>query len=210
MKNKFLKATLGVALSTFTIGANAQTKYTEGIITYNVQSAMGAVDTKTYFKGDSSLYSAQQGPANIKVITKAGEYMAVLVDVPAANVKKAGIATPAEIEEFEASKPKFSFTKGTETKEISGFKCQKMTIKDEKSGSTYDAWITNDISIPPGMLSYLLKDIGGVPVQFTTLQMGQAINVTLKSISGDKVPAGTFNIPAGYEKGTLADLKPGG
>ncbi|RVU01050.1 DUF4412 domain-containing protein [Mucilaginibacter limnophilus] len=208
MNSTIFKTAFCLAFSAFALTASAQKTYTEGVITYSVNSPQGEIEAKTYFRGDSSLYSAQQGPADIKIITtKAGNYLAVLVDVPVANMRKAAIATPAEIEEGKAEQPKFTFTPTTETKEISGFKCKKVTVKDPKSGSNFDAWVTNDITVPPGMLTKLFEGAGGVPVQFTTVQMGAAINVTLKTIAADKVPAGTFGIPAGFDRMTLTELK---
>ncbi|RYY36405.1 MAG: hypothetical protein EOP46_06560 [Sphingobacteriaceae bacterium] len=208
MNSKILKTTLCLALSAFALSASAQKTYTEGVITYNVNSPQGAIEAKSYFRGDSSAYSAQQGPADIKVITtKDGNYIAVIVDVPVANLQKAAIGTPAEIEEGKAQQPKLTFTPTTETKEISGFKCKKVNVKDEKSGTNFEAWITNDVVVPTGMLTKLFEGVGGVPVQFKTIQMGTTIDVTLKSITADKVPAGTFGIPAGFEKITLTDLK---
>ncbi|GAA4912833.1 hypothetical protein [Mucilaginibacter defluvii] len=208
MNIKFLRSALFLALSASALGASAQKNYTEGFATYTIQTPGGAVDTKSYFKGDSSLTSMQQGPADIKIITaKNGDYLAVLVDVPVASIKKAAIATPAEIEEGKAQEPKFTFTPGTETKVISGFNCKKVTVKDSKSGSSYEAWVTNDIKIPATSFSHTFKEIGGVPVQFTALQQGQAVNVTLKSVTDQKVAAGFFGIPKDFEKITLTDLK---
>jgi hypothetical protein len=208
MNNKFLTATLCVALSALAVTTKAQTKYTEGVITYDVKSQMGAAESKAYFKGDSIASTSKQGPAYLRFISaKNGEYFAVLVDVPVAKIKKAGIATPAEIEEFAAMIPKFKYEPSTETKDINGFKCKKVNVSDDKGGK-FEAWITNDISVPPSTLSYPLKDIGGVPIQFVSLQMGQKLDITVKTITNDKVPAGIFSIPADFTKGSLADLKP--
>ncbi|GAA4333425.1 hypothetical protein GCM10023149_40180 [Mucilaginibacter gynuensis] len=208
MNIKFFSAALGLALTATVMSASAQKEYKEGVITYTIESPQGTIDAKTYFKGDSSAYSMQQGPADIKFIgTNEGTFFAVLVDVPVASIKKAAIATPAELEDFKSKSPDFTFTPTTETKVINGFKCKKVTVKDTKSGSNYDAWVTNDITIPTNMMSTHFKKAGGIPVQFTTLQMGQAININLKSITGDKVPAGIFAIPADFEKVTISDLK---
>lgn len=208
MNKSIFKTALCLAFSAFALSASAQKTYTEGVMSYTVTAPQGTVEAKTYFRGDSSLYSAQQGPADIKVITvKSGEYLAVLVDVPVANLKKAAIATPAEIEEARAQEPKFTFTPGTDTKVINGFKCKKVTVKDEKSGTNLEAWVTKDIVVPPSMLSKSFKDLDGVPVEFTTMQGGARISVTLDSIKEEKVPAGTFGIPAGFEKISLTDLK---
>ncbi|RYY06496.1 MAG: hypothetical protein EOP43_06185, partial [Sphingobacteriaceae bacterium] len=80
--NNFKKAALGLALSTIGFAANAQKNITEGLITYNVKAQGQQMEAKTYFKGDSSSYQFQQGPADIKILSndKAG-FMVVLVDV---------------------------------------------------------------------------------------------------------------------------------
>jgi hypothetical protein len=208
MKIKFFNVALGLALSATVMSASAQKNYTEGVITYGISSPNGDVDSKTYFKGDSSINISQFGPATVKVITNTqASYVAILVDVPVASVKKAAVLSPAEVEDAKAQAPNFTFTPGTETKQISGFNCKKVVAKDVKSGSTYDAWVTTDISIPLNGLTRYFEKAGGVPVQFTTIQQGQTINVVLKSVTADPVPAGTFGIPKDFDKITLEELK---
>jgi hypothetical protein len=80
-------------------------------------------------------------------------------------------------------------------------------VKDSKSGSSYVAWVTKDVVAPTNSLTKYFADAGGFPVQFTTMQQGQSIDVTLKSVTDEKAPAGTFGIPAGFDKITLDDLK---
>jgi hypothetical protein len=208
MNIKLFNVALGLALSATVMSASAQKSYTEGVITYGVSSPNGDVDSKTYFKGDSSISVSQYGPALVKVITTvSGNYVAILVDVPVASIKKAAVLSPAEIEDAKSQAPVFTFTPTEETKQISGFNCKKVTVKDTKSGSTYDAWVTNDIAIPLNGLTRYFAGIGGVPVQFTTIQQGQSISAVLKSISADPVPAGTFGIPKDFDKITMEELK---
>lgn len=208
MKLKLLTVAAGVALLATSITAKAQKAYKEGVITYSVTSSRGTADAKTYFKADSNLTVTQTGPATIKVLSVgANDYLAVLVDVPVANIKKAAIATPAELEQFTSSLPDLSFTPTTETKQISGFNCKKVVAKDAKDNSTFDVWITNDISTPTNGLSQLYGKAGGFPVQFTTRQMGENVNVAFKAISEEKAPANTFSIPAGFDKISLTDLQ---
>ncbi|GAB2689575.1 hypothetical protein GCM10027037_10460 [Mucilaginibacter koreensis] len=208
MTPKFLNIALGVALSAAALSASAQKKYTEGVATYNVSTAGQNVEAKTYFKGDSSAYSFSQGPASIKIIgTANSSFLAVLVDVPIASIKKAAVATPAELEDAKAQEPKFSFTPTNETKQISGFNCKKVMVKDAKDNASYAAWVTTDISAPSNTLSKYFAGAGGFPVQFTTVQMGRPTEVTLKSIAEQTVPKGTFAIPADFDKITLEELK---
>ncbi len=207
MKLKWLSVSLVIALSTTAITALAQKTYTEGVISYTATAGGQIIDSQLYFKGDSSSTSGSRGPATIKTImANGGAYVAILVDVPIANIKKAAIGTPAELESFKDSEPQFTFIPGTETKVINGFNCKKVVVKDAKSGQSYDAWVTNDVAIPVTIITKFFAAAGGFPIQFTTLQMGQPLSITVKAISGNKVPAGSFSIPGGYDRITITDL----
>ncbi|OKS86769.1 DUF4412 domain-containing protein [Mucilaginibacter polytrichastri] len=207
MKLKFLSVALGVVLSATAITASAQKAYTEGVVSYTATAGGQTVDSKLYFKGDSSSTGGQRGPATFKTImAKGGDYLAILIDVPIANMKKAAIGTPAELESFKDQEPQFTFTPSTEAKVINGFNCTKVTVKDAKSGQSYEAWVTKDVTVPVNLITKYFAAAGGFPIQFTTMQMGQPLSIVIKSISGDKVPAGTFSIPAGYDKITITDL----
>ncbi|UEG51754.1 DUF4412 domain-containing protein [Mucilaginibacter daejeonensis] len=204
--NRFFTVAMGVALSTLALSASAQKNYTEGLATYTGSAGGQTLEAKVYFKGDSSATVMQQGPANIKVLGFKDEYMAVLVDVPVANIKKAAVASPGELEDIMSKLPSFTFTPGTETKQIAGFNCKKVVAKDTKTNTSFDAWVTNDISAPASAYSQLYAKCGGFPVQFTITQRGQNVTNTLKSITDTKAPAGTFGIPAGFDKITMTDL----
>ncbi|MFD0794220.1 DUF4412 domain-containing protein [Mucilaginibacter litoreus] len=208
MNSKLFTAALGIMLSATAISASAQKAYKEGLITVSTSMQGQNVDIKSYFRADSSATEFSAGPANIKILTdKDAKSMAILVDVPVASIKKAAIATPAEVEEQQAKLPVFAFTPGTESKVISGFNCKKVTAKDTKTGKTYDIWVTNDITLPKTGASKVYENAGGVPIQYATFQNGQAADVTVKSIVEQKVPAGTFGIPADFDKITMDDLK---
>ncbi|MGF7078442.1 hypothetical protein [Mucilaginibacter sp. UYCu711] len=205
--NTKLKIALGLAFTAIAFNASAQKTYTQGVVTYQMTVPQGEVESKLYFTADSNAVVSQQGPAAIKMVGNAsGSYFAVLVDVPVASIKKAAVLTPDEIDQAIAAAPKFTFTPTTETKVISGFNCKKVDVKDTKSGSSYTAWVTNDITLPAVSLTKAFKDAGGTPVQFTAIQQGQAVNVLLKSVSEEKIPAGMFGL-AGFEKISLDDLK---
>lgn len=198
----------GIILSTSALSVKAQKNYTEGSIVYNVNAGGQSADCTTCFKPDSSTFSFHRGPASIKLISDAKvDYFAVLVDVSAFGIKKAAIATPAEIEETKDKEPDYTFTATTETKKIGDFNCKKFIAKDSKSGTSYDLWTTNDITASVNLLTRFFTKASGVPVQFTAIQMGQPQIITLKSINDAKVPAGTFNISADYDKISMSDLQ---
>ena len=115
------------------------------------------------------------GPATIKILSNAAkhDYLAVLVDVPVASMKKAAVATPDEIDQAKNALPKFTFAPTTETKQISGFNCKKVVATDTKDGKTYDVWVTKDIVVPASTSSDLYAGVGGVPIQYTSFQQGR-------------------------------------
>ncbi|WP_133300164.1 DUF4412 domain-containing protein [Mucilaginibacter terrenus] len=208
MKIKLFTVAMGAAFIATALNANAQKAYKEGVITMNMNAMGQAIEAKSYFRTDSSSVAFNAGPADIKVLSDSkGTYMAILVDVPVASIKKAAIATPAEIEEQRSKFPVLTFKPGTETKVINGFNCTKVVATDAKAGKTYDIWVTKDVSIPETSATKLYAGAGGFPIQYTTFQNGQASEVTIKSIVEQKVPAGTFGIPADFEKISMDDLK---
>ena len=199
---------LGLALTATALCAKAQKSYTEGVISYAISVNGQNVPSTTYFKGDSSAVSFNRGPASIKVITTgAGDYLAVLVDVPVASMKKAAIATPGELEEAMDKLPSYTIAPSADTLTISGFHCKKFVATDSKTNKSYDLWTTTDITLPPNNLTALFKGATGTPIKFTSIQMGTEQLVTLKSIADVKVPAGTFSISADYDKISLTDLQ---
>ncbi|MCJ8211214.1 DUF4412 domain-containing protein [Mucilaginibacter sp. RS28] len=207
MKVKLFNVALGLALTATAMSASAQKVYKEGKAVFATQAMGMAGEATMYFKGDSSAISTKQGPANLTFLNNSKtDYLAVLVDVPVANIKKAGVGTPAEIDEMQSQLPQLTFTPATETKQINGFNCKRVVAKD-KDGKTFDVWVTNDISAPLGMNGKMFANAGGFPVQYTITQNGVAVENTLKSIDESKAPAGTFIIPAGFDKITLTELR---
>lgn len=213
MNIKLLTATLGIALTSLTITAHAQKTINEGVASYSTEVQGQPADVKLYFKSDSTAVVITFGAGTAKVLlTPKHDYMAVVLDIPVAGLKKAGIATPAELEEGTAAYPTFTYTPTTETKQISGFNCKKVVAKDSKSGKSYDVWVTNDVVVPPTAFPFYYGSIGGFPVQFTSFQPAQGslqeASITIKSITDGKAPAGTYAIASDFEKVGMSDLHP--
>ncbi|TSJ40847.1 hypothetical protein FO440_13995 [Mucilaginibacter corticis] len=205
--NTKIKMALGLAFTALTFSANAQKKYTEGIITSSVNVMGQPVEAKTYFTTDSTAIAFQAGPAAVRILSSnKGDFMATLVDVPIASKKFAAVATPAEVEENLSKIPTFTFAPTTETKVINGFNCKKVVATDAKANKTYDFWVTNDISIPPSPMSKIYNGAGGFPIQYYSFRDGQAAQVSVKSITEGKAPAGTFAIQKDFEKITMEQL----
>ncbi|WP_426667639.1 hypothetical protein ACPPVU_16575 [Mucilaginibacter sp. McL0603] len=207
MKVKLLSIALGIVLSATIMSASAQKTYTEGVVTYKTSMRGQDVEIKEYFTADSAAATFTAGPATIKLLSDANhKSFAILVDVPVASIKKAAIYTPDEVEQVMSSLPSFTFAPGTETKQISGFNCKKVVATDTKDKKTYDIWVTNDITVPPTAIPEYYKAIGGFPVQYTSFQQGQSTEITVSSVTDQKAPAGTFGIPADFDKISKDDL----
>jgi len=208
MKIKILSVALGLALSATVMSASAQKNYTQGVVTYKTSMRGQDIEIKEYFTPDSTEASFTAGPATIKLLSDVKhKFFVVMVDVPVASIKKAAIYTPDEIDQVMSSLPTFTFTPGTETKQISGFNCKKVVATDNKDKKTYDIWVTNDITTSPTAVPEYYRAIGGFPVQYTAFQQGQSTSVTISSVSDAKAPAGTFSIPSDYDKITKDDLE---
>jgi hypothetical protein len=209
MNIKLLSAALGLALTVGAFNANAQKTINEGMATFSTELQGQPADVVDYFKADSAAQVITFGAGNVKILTTAKhDYLAVLLDIPVASLKKAGIATPAEMEEGMAAIPTFTYTPTTDTKVISGFNCKRIVAKDSKSGKTYDVWITNDVIVPPTAIPYYYAQVGGMPIQFTAFQQGQETSITIKSITAGPAPAGTYAIASDFEKVGMSDLHP--
>lgn len=197
---------MGVALSATALTASAQKAYKEGVAVMQMSMMGQNIEAKSYFTTDSTAVAFNAGPADVKVLTNnKGSYMAYLVDISVMGRKVAAVASPAEAEEELSKLPKLTFTPGTETKVINGFNCKKVVAKD-KDGKTFDIWVTNDISLPKSAASRTYEGAGGVPIQYTTFQNGQASEITVKSVTEQKLPAGTFGIPKDYDRITMDEF----
>ncbi len=208
MKIKFLSVALGVVLSATIITAQAQKAYTKGAVTVKTNFGGQEVEVKQYFTPDSTSGSFAVGPAKIGILADAkNKFFAVLVDVSVASIKKAAVYTPDEIDQSTAELPTFTFAPGTETKQVSGFNCKKVVATDNKTKATYDIWVTNDITVPTNVIPYYYRSIGGFPVQYPAFQRGNKADATVTSVTDEKAPAGTFIIPADFEKISKDDLE---
>ena len=208
MKNKLFTAALGLALTATAMSASAQKAYKEGVATLSMSVMGQTVEAKSYFSADSTAVAFSAGPANIKVLSdNKGTSMVYLVDVAVASIKKAAVATPAEVEEEYAKLPVYTFAPTTETKVINGFNCKKVVATDAKANKSYDVWVTNDLSLPLNAAAKVYAKSGGVPIQYTSVRDGQTSEVTVKSVTEQKLPAGTFAIPSDFEKISMDDLK---
>lgn len=203
---KFFSVAMGVALSAMAMTASAQKSITAGAATISTAFNGQPIEFKEYFTPDSTATKFTVGPATITMLSDANhKSFVMLADVSAFNVKKAAVYTPAEVEESVTGLPTFTFTPGTETKQISGFNCKKVVATDNVTKKTYDVWITNDVTVPQSAIPFYYRSIGGFPVQYPAFQQGQSLDMTVTKITDEKAPKGIFTIPADFDKISKSD-----
>jgi hypothetical protein len=212
MKIKLLSVAFGIVLSATVLNANAQKRYTEGLVTIKTSAGAQEIEVKEYFRTDSTAALFSAGPANLKLLADANyKFFAVVASVPAYNINKAAIYTPKEIDEILSSFPTLTFTPTAETKQLSGFNCKKVVATDAKTKKTYDIWITNDIALPSSVIDKYYAAIGGTPIQYISFQTGpdgvlMAADYLITGVSDQKAPAGTFGIAPHFDKISKTEL----
>jgi len=212
MKIKLFSAALCIALSATVLSASAQKNYTEGTLTVSMTVMGNPIEAKEYFTIDSTATTLAFGPANVKILINTKHtYFAQVVDASAFNIKKAAVYTPDEIDQALSAFPTLTFTPGTETQQISGFNCKKVVATDTKTQKTFDMWVTNDITVPAGVVPDYLAKSGGFPVKYSSFfkgRNGQMVSseVTVTGISDQKAPKGTFGIAPDFDRISKDDM----
>jgi len=91
MKIKLFSAAFGIVLTTCAIHAHAQKTINVGYATFSTVVQGQPADVTEYFKADSTAQVISFGAGTVKVLTTAKhDYVAVLLDIPVAGLKKSG------------------------------------------------------------------------------------------------------------------------
>ena len=107
-------------------------------------------------------------------------------------------------EESQNSSENYDINYTTETKEIAGYTCNKVIIKDKVEGTESYAYVTNEIKATNKNYAFLK----GFALEYsvhTTNEM--TIVMKVKTVEKMKVPKSFFEIPKDYEKKPMSDMK---
>jgi len=199
--------------------AHAQKKITQGVITYGIayevsKDQQSAIDVSSFptenkleFNGNFSKLGMEMGPSILTIIKDGGtENALLLIDIPMAQKQIAAKMSKEDVEK-QAGGIKYSDFKATgEKQEISGYKTEKYTYKDNK-GNAYELWATKDITLTPGASNSEFKALKATPIKFTLSQNNVKTVMTIKSIAAQNVGPFTLDIPEGYDVMTMAELE---
>lgn len=106
-------------------------------------------------------------------------------------------------EEAEIEDPVIKFL--DETKEIAGYTCKKAEV--EMGENIVEVYYTDAINVPQGMNDNTgFKGIEGVLMEYSIVQEGMIMIMTVKEIKKGKVNKGMFVIPDDYEIKTAEEL----
>jgi GLPGLI family protein len=105
--------------------------------------------------------------------------------------------------EAEIEDPEINFV--DETKEIAGYTCKKAEVKS--GDEIIEVFYTDEIAVPKGMNDNSgFKGIEGVLMEYSVVQEGLIMIMTVKEIKKGKVNKGMFVIPDDYEVKTAEEL----
>ena len=109
----------------------------------------------------------------------------------------------ANIEEAGLEDPEINFIE--ETKEIAGYTCKKAEVTSGED--MIEVYYTNEINVPKGMNDNNgFKGIEGVLMEYSVVQEGMVMIMTVKEVKKGKVNKGMFLIPDDYEIKTAEEL----
>jgi GLPGLI family protein len=101
-------------------------------------------------------------------------------------------------------KPEINFL--DETKEIAGYTCKKAEVT--QNGETMEVYYTNEISVPKNENAQnSIEGIDGMLMEFTIVQQGFSMTMTVKEVNKTKVKKTMFTIPPDYEVKTMEEFQ---
>jgi len=195
----------------------AQEKINEGVLTFkqsmssdneqiNAQlQMMGETTATTYFKGDKSRNESSTPMTGDMVIIMDGSKKQMLMLMDMGMGKKYTLQSTDPKEE---DLKNVTVEKGTETKTVLGYKCQKYTVKMKQNGQDAEMvlYTTDKISAISQNTTAMGDKVEGFPLYFEMKmnQMGAVINVIseVTSIEEKAVSDEKFSLtpPEGYVK----------
>lgn len=224
--------TLVALLFTVTSAVFAQSKITEGKVTYSITlpnnlkdedkmiaAAMGK-DQVIYFKGTKSRAETKSSMGEVVVLTNSEEKTFYTL----MNMMGKKIAMKAEEGDMEmvremlagdngdkkSDKPEVKITK--ETKKIAGYKCTKALVTyPDMNGEKMDGevWFTDEVGFV-NPREFKLKEINGFPMEFTYGARGMKIKMTCTGVEAMKVSDDKFVVPEDYTVQTMMEMMSGG
>jgi hypothetical protein len=183
-------------------------KYYEGSVVFSMETENAEIapmlptGMEMHYQGPNSRVKVLGGPQPTDMLTL-GEEVYIIKKGTKEALKMKEVKPYTDKKDGDSLK----VTRTTETKDILGYKCTKVTMQSEMGGmpATVVAWVNKDlmpakpkVEAQSGLFN--ARDMGGFPLEYT-LDIGMA-QITLKAtkITPGTVDASLLAIPAGYTK----------
>ncbi len=210
MKIKSLIVAIGLSISAFTL--NAQKSF-QGKIVYEINYEevpemlepyldMLPKEATTYVKDEKTrVEQSTMGVVSVNVTDSKNKTGFLLMDQ--FGEKSAYEMTENDMKRSQTNPiENFDVNYTNETKEIAGFTCTKVEIKDKKDGNVVNVWITKNIKAKSQTYTF----IDGFPLEYTVKANSMTITMKTKSIDKAKVSDDYFKIPNEYTKKPYKEL----
>lgn len=218
MKNRFWLLCLFLMI----VGsANAQKKFTEGTISYDVVITTGSDKPKNadfldgttvvnYIKADKSR-TEMVSPLGTLTTVYDGSKNAIVILKDIGEQKYMITLTPNDWKDANKKYEGMTFTYEDGDKTILDYKCKKAVAKLQ-DGTTYTVWYTPDLVPENKNFQYETRSLPGLAMEYETVNSkGEKTTYTVSKINFSPVPASKFDLPkTGYRVMTYAESKSGG
>lgn len=217
MKTAILALIASVAC---TATVQAQKKFTEGTISYDVVINTGTdkpanadfLDGTTvvnYVKANKSRTEMVSPLGSLTTIYD-GAKNAIVILKDIGEQKYMITLTPADWKDANKKYEGISFTYEPGQKEILGYQCKK-AVATLQDGTTYTVWYTPDLVPENKNFQYETRSLPGLAMEYETVNSkGEKTTYTVSKISFSPVPASKFELPkSGYRVMTYAESKAG-
>lgn len=180
-----------------------------------MMNAIAGVEQSIYFKNGNNRTEMKMLMGSVISIHKKDNdtsYMLTNMMGSRSVIKTTPQGIDSMKKEMKTEDPKIKFT--NETKQISGYKCQKaiMIMKMQGLSQAINYWYTKDIVVPYIDFSQLnpqipKKKIDGLMVELEVTMNDTKAVISLVSIDKSPLPDSLFEIPAGYSFKTMDEIK---
>ncbi len=194
----------------------AQKTLSEGVILYDLKlegaeemgmmAAMMPTEMTVKFKGTKSRAEFATGMSETIAIndSKDNKNSVVLLDLM--GNKYAMKIDEVKIAQQKASMPEYDAVETKETKEIAGYKCNKVILINRKTKDEVSVYYTPEISYFENSFNAEFKMVKGMPMEYKSSFNNIKMTVTVKEIKKVKIADTEFTVPSEYKLTTQEEL----
>lgn len=201
------------------VSAEAQKKFTEGTISYDIVINTGTARPQAadFLDGATSTVFVKGNKSRTEMISSLGTQATVIdgTSNSIAILKEYGDQkyliqmNPADWKDANKKYEGVEFAISNETKNIIGYNCKKAVGK-LSDGSSFTVWFTPDLVPENSEYQTANKNLPGLAMQYETAMGNLNVVYTVSKISFEPVPISKFDLPkSGYRIMTYAESKGG-